>query len=423
MAGTNDYWIDIKPPPGAYGSMRDLDIVAGGKHHHHHRSGGGFPVFYTDYGMAPVIVSQDDEEIPDNVGWPGFIDNIVHAVVHAGGDVIHAANNAACYAGRQVSKVVSKVEHLPIVGKPLRAVIHLNPLVAIGGLVAKVAKGERIDKALLSSMKGQIASVRDVAPYVQMVASFVPGVGSGLAAAMAAGVALSEGRTITDAVIDGLKKAVPGGAIGQIAMQTALDVAKGNSITTAAMNEAIAQLPAEARNAANIAIAAAKGQNVRVAVLNAIRDHLPADAKKALDIGTAVATARNIQSHVINQLLKPAGLAEIAKLPVPAVFQKMVPKDAGQATAFRTAMGLLQHSGVTAHAIAAVRAKLPKVHQPGFDHALKVYVNHFAPHHTSLVRGGVVSRGAWRLAKKGEKGVTGRLVQNGKVTHGSFVRT
>src|SRR5438477_4959825 len=28
---------------------------------------------------------------------------------------------------------------------------------------------------------------------------------------------------------------------------------------------------------------------------------------------------------------------------------------------------------------------LPKIHQPGFDHALKVYVNHFAPHHTSLV--------------------------------------
>jgi hypothetical protein len=239
---------------------------------------------------------------------------------------------------------------------------------------------------------------------------------------MAAGVALSEGRTITDAVIDAARNAVPGGALGKTVFDAAVSIAKGNSITTAAMNAALAQLPPQAQHAAQAAIAMSKGQNARAAVLSAIHGTLPESAKKALDIGTALSVARNIQSHVVNELVKPQGLATLAKVAIPPQLQAAAPKGTG-AEGFKTAIGFLQHSGVTAHAIAAVRAKLPKVQQPHFDHGVKTYMNQFTKDtHSSLVRGGVVTRGNWRPAKPGEQGVKGRLIQNGKITHGSYVR-
>jgi len=67
---------------------------------------------------------------------------------------------------------------------------------------------------------------------------------------------------------------------------------------------------------------------------------------------------------------------------------------------------------------------MPKIKQVGYDQGLKAYVNHFTPHHTSLVRGGLVTRGNWRKVSASEKGaVPGRLIENGKITFGHYVRS
>lgn len=422
----DDYYIDmIHRRPHHYVGADDYDIKPqhlAGHHHHHARGGGrywGQPLFYTvDFGDVPVNVSKDDPEIPDGV--QGFFGDIVHAVVSLPGDAIHTVNNVVKHAGKAVDKVGKAVGSIPIVGKPLKAGLTMSPIVASGGIVTKVLHGENIAKTVIDSAKGQIAATREVAPYVAMVASFVPGVGSGVAAAIAAGTALADGRPITDAVIAGLKNAAPGGALGKAVLGMALDVSHGNSISASAMNAALAQLPANTQTIARAAIAAAGGKNVREAVLQAVRANLPDTAKKALDIGLAVGVARNIQSHVINELVK----GKLPSLPVPKEFAKLIPHEPSAAAGFKKALSLAQHSGLTAHALVAARAALPKAEQTGFDHGLKTYVNHFTKDtFGSLVRGGVVARGHWKAVPASTKGaVPGRLVLNGKVTSGHFTR-
>lgn len=523
-----DYWVDLVPPRGAYGHVGANDYIIttsnlSGKPRHARRHHARRPYPTVDYGYVPIIVDDDDYEIPDNIsgtgvtaraGWktpernltaewtkthgraptanetawlqrlaarnaavfsfephsPGrndernfntaqnlisfyirngrgpdngppdsgklgqpettalinqstsavppasdFFSSVANTVTHVGGDIVHTMNNAANLAGKAISGV-------PLVGKPLKSALSISPLVAVGGLVSKVAAGERLDRAFLETGKAQIANVRDVAPYVKMVASYVPGVGTGVAAAIAAGTALADGRTVSDAVFDAACAGIPG-AIAKNVFNAVRDIAKGNSITDVAMNAALANLPPAVQSGARIAIAASKGKNVREGVLQAIRAGVPADARKALDIATALSTARNIQSHVATNVMNPAALSKLAATTrAPKILDVAKPKDAAGQKGFSSAIALVQHTGVTPTTLAAARAKMTAQEQKGFDSALKAFVNVASPNMTSLVRGGVVSRGNWRAAKAGEKGIPGRLVQNGRVVQGSYVR-
>jgi len=311
---------------------------------------------------------------------------VLGAIAHAGGDIIHGVNAAASFAGKALS-------HIPVIGKPLSSAmkIYTGPI----GLADNIAKGQRIDHALINNMKDQLKNVREVAPYVQQVMSFIPGVGTGVAAAIAAGVALAEGRTITQAVLDAARSAVPGGAIGQSAFSTAVGLVSGKSITQAA--------------------------------LNAARSALPAAAQKAFDIGVGLSHAANIQSQVIKAVTKAvpamesAGRTLVKASPVLANASKGLTADATKG--YHTALGILSHSGVNGHAIMAVRSKLTAKQQEGFDHGVKTLVAQHTPHWPSLVKDGIVTRGDWKPCRPGAKGcVTGKIVQNGKVTHGTFTR-
>lgn len=427
-----DYWIDILPPRGAYGRVGADDYVIqphlGGPHHHHHGGRGRFrtplPLFISpEYGESAVVVGPDDYDIPDNVAWNPFkaiahaASSAATAAVHLGGDVVHTMNKAVESAGKAVAKI-------PVVGKPLKAaaVFGVSPFVAMGGFVTHMVQGDRIDRAFLASAKGQITAIRDVAPYAKFVASYIPGVGTGISAAIAAGTALADGRTITEAVLDAARNAVPGGALGKSVFDSALAIAKGNSISQVAMNAALANLPPAARDAANIAIHAAQGKNVRAGVLQAIAANIPSEAKRALEVGTALSVARNIQSHVINNI-NPAKLAAAAAtFKVPPALTKLVPHDAGGAKGFKAALAILSHTGVNAHTLAAARGHLTAPEKAGFDHGMRTFLNVHEPSMMTLVKGGIVTRGHWRRAKKGEKATAGRLIQDGKVIHGSYVR-
>lgn len=354
----------------------------------------------------------------------GFLQKVGHAVGSLAGDAAHAMNSVANVAGKAIDKAGQVVSHIPVIGKPLKAVIDLNPVKAAGGLVSKIASGERLDHAFLETAKSQIHAIREVAPYAKMVASFVPGVGTGVAAALAAGTALADGRSITDAVIEGVKDAVPGGALGKSLVQAAVDITHGDSITDAAMHAALSNLPAHIQQAAQSAIALAKGKGVREAVLQAVRANLPPEAQKALEIGTAIGVARNIQSSVARELVKPAVVNKlVAAVKIPKVLEPHTPKTAAGAKGYKAAIALASHSGVTPTALAAARSGMTKEEQGGFDHGLKSYLNVIASADlSSHVRGGVVTRGKWRDAKPGEKGVPGCLVKAGRVQYGSFIR-
>jgi len=359
----------------------------------------------------------------------GFFGSIAHAVSNVGSDIVHTANNAAKLAGKAVNSVGKAASSIPVVGPLVHATLALNPYVLAGGLVANTLQGERIDHAFIDVGKKQLAGIKEIAPYASTIVSFVPGVGTGVAAAIAAGQALAEGKTITQALLSATRSAIPGGPLALAAFDATQTIAQGKNVADSAVKAAISQLPPAAQSAAKVAMSAAKGQNVKTAVLQAIRQNLPAAGQKALDIGVAVGTARNVQSALVGAIAKgvgtPAlmqqGAAVLASNPKFAKAAQALSPAAKQG--FAKTIGLLSNKAVNPHAIVAMRTAAKLDERTGIDHALKTYVNHFTPEWPTLVSGGNALRGNWKPAKPTDKNaVRGRLVKNGKVTLGHFSR-
>jgi hypothetical protein len=365
-------------------------------------------------------------KIDKDKGPLSFVSDAVKSVGKIGGDMVYNLNQVVRLPGKAVKATLGQI---PVIGKPIQAVVNLTPDQALGGLTAKVLSGERLDKAFLATGREQIKAVRDVAPYVQTVMTFVPGVGTGVAAAIAAGTALAEGRTITDAVISSVKGAVPGGPLGKAAFDGVLAVAKGQRLDKAAIAVGIKQLPAEAQTAVKAALAVAKGKDAKAVVLQALRSHLPKDAQKAADIALAIAAGRNIQSTIISKVVEKKSIEKLAKDGANLVKKVPILKSATKgmspqkAAGFTAAMGAITKGGANAHALAAMRAKLGKPQREGFDHAVKTLVNKANPGWVTLVKGGMVLRGPFKQVAKGHPdAISGRVIKNGKVQSGLFAR-
>lgn len=132
-----------------------------------------------------------------------------------------------------------------------------------------VARGENLIKAAQQAAKAGIGDVRESLRFAAMVAPFVPGIGSGVAAAMGAANALASGERITDALIAGARNAVPGGAIAQAAFDTAIGLAKGQKLGEAALNAVRSKLPGGrlAQAAFDSSLALVKGKSLQDSLL------------------------------------------------------------------------------------------------------------------------------------------------------------
>src|SRR5271168_2343488 len=146
------------------------------------------------------------------------------------GAVAHALQGAEGAVGKEIGKI-------PVIGKPLHAIFDLGAMGILGPALTlgNVIDGERIDKAVLGTLKQELQDVKAIAPYVETVIAFVPGIGPGVAGALGAGLALASGQSITKALEEGVKDAIPGGAIAVAIYQvtkTAVSIAKtGGRIT------------------------------------------------------------------------------------------------------------------------------------------------------------------------------------------------
>lgn len=372
-------------------------------------------------------------------------------------DIAGAIGDVVKFAGTPITAVASLVKDVPVLGTVLNAAVALDPGQQIGNISSAVGHGERLDKAVLAEGRKSIQAVKDVAPYVQTALTFIPGVGTGIAAAIAAGTALAEGRSITDAVVDGLRNAVPGGALGKTAFNAALAIAHGDSISNVALDAVKKTLPGAAQQAVDAVQSVASGQpvsqavlatiqrnlpagaaqkvaeairsastgkNVREAVLQVVRANLPPEAQKALEVGVATAIGRNAQSSVAKAAATPKVIETFARKKLPVVLERTKPKTNEAQKGYAIAAGMLSHSAVTPTAMSAVRAKLTPAQQQGFDQAVKAIRNHFtADTHSTLVRGGIVSRANWKPVGKNDKGsVPGRLVKDGRIVFGYYAR-
>lgn len=155
----------------------------------------------------------------------------------------------------------------------------------------KAATGKDVTVTSVSVSPAQLAAA------IEAVLSFVPVIGTGINAAIAAGEALANGENITDALVAGAKNALPGGAIAS----------KGFDLAYGAVK------------------AIASGKPIDEIALAAAREALPnEEAKKAFDIGTAIAHGQNVQQALVsgaasfaagqfNKIALPPVLTEVAK--------------------------------------------------------------------------------------------------------------
>jgi hypothetical protein len=166
------------------------------------------------------------------------------------------------------------------------------------------ARGENIAKAAQKAFQAGIGDVRKSLQFAAMVAPFVPGIGTGVAAAIGAANALAAGQPITDAVIAAARNAVPGGAIAQLAFDTAMNLAKGRNVAGALLNAARSRLPGgpAAQAAFDAALALGKGRNLQDAMFAAAGRVLPSSpyAADALSFVKKVASGQNVQRAALS---------------------------------------------------------------------------------------------------------------------------
>ncbi|HLH15936.1 MAG TPA: OmpA family protein [Bryobacteraceae bacterium] len=193
---------------------------------------------------------------------------------------------------------------------------------------AAAARGENILKAAQKAAQAGIGDLRQSLQFAAMVAPFIPGIGTGVAAALSAANALAAGQPITEALIAAARGAVPGGAIAQFAFDTAMNLAKGKNIGDALLASARDKIPGgpAARAAFDAAVALAKGRNIQDAAFAAAGRLLPASpyAADALSFVRKVASGQNIQRAALSTAGN-AVLSRMQALGAPAIPRAAVP--------------------------------------------------------------------------------------------------
>lgn len=295
----------------------------------------------------------------------------------------------------KVAKVVKKV---PVVGKPLSAVVNLGN--APVKLVAQVTSGDNINQSVLNNLKEQVKSVKEIAPYAKMCISLIPGVGTSVAAAIAAGSALVQGQPITDAIVAGVKGAVPGGMVAQSAFSISVDVLQGKTINNAVVNALPLNTTQKSalRTVVNMTRDLAAGKNVSKSVIVEAQRKLPNDVQKAINIGISLGFGKKNQKPItkpvpitINGKPAPNNVQKLFTIPktttrtsTPAEKMQIegkviVDKDpilkAGVSTfknnegdihGYYAAIGMMSHSATEAE-ISKFHSTLPKTDENGFN--------------------------------------------------------
>jgi hypothetical protein len=262
------------------------------------------------------------------------LDQFLGSVFKAVSNVAKGVTKTVAAVGKKLDKVVDKINKVvPIksvintvkkgwegINKfvPIEAVLSLTPVgMAMRGMKAagRVLAGENIFKVAGNLVKSGLRDVGKAMQLASTVAAFVPGVGTGVAAALGAAGALAQGQPITEAVLAAAKSALPGGQIAAAAFDVASGLAQGKSLTEAALNAARNQIPGgpAARAAFDAGLALARGKKLQDVALAAAGQALPRSpfTESALNFAQRVAQGASPQEAALtaagSALLRRAG--------------------------------------------------------------------------------------------------------------------
>ena len=225
------------------------------------------------------------------------------------GGLVRSAGRVVRKVGKTVSKVSKVVGGIPVLGDIARAGVGAARLGLGSTAIAldigsRLAHGQKLGTALKGAVTGQIDAVRSQLKLAEMVAPFVPGIGSGVAAALGAANALAAGKPITEALISAARSSLPGGAVAQAAFDTAVNLARGQSIGDAALGAVRDRLPGgpAARAAFDAATAIAHGRKLQDAAYAAAGRILPPSpyAANALSFVKRVSNGQNVQHAALS---------------------------------------------------------------------------------------------------------------------------
>jgi hypothetical protein len=328
--------------------------------------------------------------------------------------------STAADASRGIKNAVASV---PIVGKPFAAVYRLT----IGypyEIADAIVKGERLDRVALNAIKNQIADVKAVAPYCQMVISLVPAVGPGISAGLGAGLELASGQPISAAIKAGIAGALPGGAIAIAVADISIAVIQKKPLDAVLM----AGLPMDAaqKSALTLTLNAAKdiasGKRIDKVALKAAESQLPPDVMKAAKIGVAIGHGANLQTlakanvkPAILEKLQADGRKIVSVNPVARAGFAAV-KDPHQQAGFAVGTALTRFQLKPIEAV-AVRAKLTPAQKKGFDMALSAHIGAVTTTPPAVVIKSAAEQFAWNatvgaanLSKGNQKALVNALV-------------
>jgi len=217
---------------------------------------------------------------------------------------------------------------------------------ASGGIL----RGENVVAAVKAAGKAGIDDEREAIRFVAMVAPFVPGVGTGIGAALGAADALANGKPITQALIAGVRGSIPGGPAAQAAFDTGTQLLQGKRLDESLLNAARNRLPpGPAQAAFDTAVAIAQGKNLQDSFVKGAARLLPPSQYSA-DV-----------ADFANRALKGENLGNAALTVTGNAVLRRAKQQGGDIVA--TAQGRITQAAPIAAAAAAKRAVAPSLAQ------------------------------------------------------------
>ena len=201
----------------------------------------------------------DDGGDQDAAGFHFHFPNPLHAISHAVEGAVKGAS-AAVKAGMHLvppvlrgplEKAIHLIEKAPLLGAAVGLVEHADSLVVsaihaqqklMDGFAALATLHPRDAARLLKEGNKQLTQ-NPLWDAARTAVSFIPGLGTGVSAGMAAAAALGRGEGIKDVALSAARGAIPGGPAVLAAYDVGVGIAHGQSMTTAALLAAREQVP------------------------------------------------------------------------------------------------------------------------------------------------------------------------------------
>jgi hypothetical protein len=240
-----------------------------------------------------LLGAESDEELDH---FLGKLFKSVAKVAKGVGNTIGKVGNAVGSAIDKVNKFI-----------PIKSILSFTPIGMANRLyqgARQVASGQNVFKVAKGMVQKGLKDLGNVAQLASTVASFIPGIGTGVAAALGAAGALASGRPITEAILEAAKSALPGGALAATAFDVASGLVQGKNLSEAALSAARNRLPGgqAAKAAFDAGLALAQGKKLQEVAVAAVGGALPASrfATTAVNFASRVARGENLQKAALS---------------------------------------------------------------------------------------------------------------------------